>query len=274
MSAGANAPATVGVVIAGAAGRMGRMLLSLAARDPRVRVVGALEAPGHPSLGADSGALVGAAANGVAIAERTAAPAGSVLVDFSGPGPALEHVREAAARGWAAVVGATGFSPEEERSLDALGDRLALLRAGNMSVGITALLDVVDSLARRLGPSFDVEISEIHHRLKKDAPSGTAIMLGRAAAAGRDTTLEAHAVHGREGQVGERPVGEIGVLALRGGDVVGDHTVFFLGTGERVEITHRAQSREAFAAGALRAAAWIAGRPPGRYSMRDVLGLG
>lgn len=266
-----SASPTVGVVIAGAAGRMGRMLLGLASRDPGIRVVGAIEAAGHPDLGADSGLLVGAAANGVPISERPEAPRGSVLVDFSAPGPAVAHVGEAAVRGWAAVVGATGFSPAEERAIDAHGERIALLRAGNMSVGITALLEAVADVARRLGPSFDIEIAEIHHRLKKDAPSGTAIMLGRAAAAGRGARLEDHAVHGREGLVGERPAGEIGVLALRGGDVVGDHTVYFLGTGERVEITHRAQSREAFAAGALRAAAWIAGRAPGRYTMRDVL---
>jgi len=264
--------APVGVVIAGAAGRMGRMLVSLARANPALRVVGALEAAGHPGLGADAGRTAGGGDLGVPIAaEMPEAPAGTVLIDFTAPGPTLDHVRAAADLGWGAVVGTTGFTREEEHAIDSLGDRIPLLRAANMSVGVTVLLDVAREVAARLGESFDVEISEIHHRLKKDSPSGTALALGRAVAAGRGVVLEERAVYGREGLVGERPAGEIGVLALRGGDVIGDHTVHFFGTGERIELTHRAQSREAFAAGALRAAAWISGRPPGRYSMRDVL---
>jgi len=269
-----SAVAPVGVVVAGAAGRMGRMLVALAAANPALQLVGALEAPGHPALGQDAGRLAGVGDLGVAVsAEMPAAPAGTVLVDFTAPGPTLEHVRAAADRGWGAVVGTTGFDREQESAIDAIGDRVPLLRAANMSVGVTVLLDVAREVAARLGASFDVEISEIHHRLKKDAPSGTAIALGRAVAAGRGVVLEDHAVHGREGLVGERNAGEIGILALRGGDVIGDHTVHFFGTGERVELTHRAQSREAFAAGALRAAAWLSGRAPGRYSMRDVLAV-
>ena len=265
-----NSP--VGVVVAGAAGRMGRMLVSLAHANPALRLAGALEAPGQPALGSDAGRLAGVGDLGVPLStEMPSAPVGSVLIDFTAPGPTLEHVRAAAERGWGAVVGTTGFDREQENAIDALGDRIPLLRAANMSVGVTVLLDVAREVAARLGSSFDVEISEIHHRLKKDSPSGTALALGRAVAAGRGVVLEERAVYGREGLVGERPEGQIGVLALRGGDVIGDHTVHFFGTGERIELTHRAQSREAFAAGALRAATWIAGRAPGRYTMRDVL---
>ena len=270
MSPAAKPP--VGIVIAGAAGRMGRMLVGLASSNPSLRVLAALEAPEHPQLGVDAGRIAGGAELGVPLAASVSGvPAGSVLIDFTAPDPTLEHVRVAAAHGWGAIVGTTGFRPEQEREIDLLGERIPLLRAANMSVGVTVLLDVAKEVAHRLGGSFDIEIAETHHRLKKDAPSGTALALGRAVAAGRGVVLQEHAVYGRDGLVGERPDGEIGVMALRGGDVVGDHTVFFFGTGERIELTHRAQSREAFAAGALRAAAWIAGRPPGLYEMRDVL---
>jgi 4-hydroxy-tetrahydrodipicolinate reductase len=262
----------VGVAIAGAAGRMGRMLLGLALENPRIRLVGAVEAPGHPSLGTDVGQLVGQSALGVTLGDTLAPlPPGTVVVEFTAPGPSLEHLREAARRGLAIVLGTTGFNADEQREIDTLAERVAFVQAANMSVGVTALLDVVRDLAGRLGPAFDIEVVETHHRRKKDAPSGTALALSRAAAEGRGAKLEDWAIYGREGLVGERPDEEIGILALRGGDVVGDHTVFFLGAGERVEITHRAQSREAFATGALRAAVWLHGRPPGRYSLRDVL---
>jgi 4-hydroxy-tetrahydrodipicolinate reductase len=217
--------------------------------------------------------LAGVGPLGVVVADR---PAGSlapgvVLVDFTWPEPSLEHLRAAAAAGAAAVVGTTGFRPEQQREIEAIASRTAVVQAANMSVGVTVLVEVVRDVARRLGRPFDIEVVEAHHRLKKDAPSGTALALARAAAAGRDARLEDWAVFGREGQTGERPDAQLGVLALRGGDVVGDHTVFFFGTGERIELTHRAQSREAFAAGALRAAGWVRGRPPRLYSMHDVL---
>jgi 4-hydroxy-tetrahydrodipicolinate reductase len=267
-----SASRRVGVAIAGAAGRMGRMLLNLALDDARIALVGAVEAPGHPDLGGDAGRLVGRPAAGVALRDRLdGLPAGSVLVEFTSPEASLAHLREAADRGIAVVLGTTGFGAEQQAEIDRLATRVACMQAPNMSVGITVLLDVVREVARRLGPAYDVELCETHHRRKKDAPSGTALALARAAAEGRGARLEDWAVYGREGIVGERRDAEMGVLALRGGDVVGDHTVFFLGTGERIEITHRAQSREAFAAGALRAAVWLAGREPGRYTMKDVL---
>jgi 4-hydroxy-tetrahydrodipicolinate reductase len=268
-----SAPGPTPIVVAGAGGRMGRTLLALASRDPNLRVVGAFEAPGHPGVGSDAGALAGVGALGVAVADRAADSLGPgvVLVDFTWPDPSLDNLCAAAAAGAAAVVGTTGFRAEQQREIEAIARRAAIVQAANMSVGVTVLTEVTAEVARRLGGAFDIEVVEAHHRLKKDAPSGTALALARAAASGRDARLEDWAVYGREGQAGERPAAQLGVLALRGGDVVGDHTVFFFGTGERIELTHRAQSREAFASGALRAAAWLRGRPPGLYSMHDVL---
>jgi len=264
--------APIGVAVAGAAGRMGRMLLALALDHPGAKLVGALEAPGHRELGSDAGTLVGRPPAGVVLSDRLdGIPPGSVLIEFSAPEPSLAHLREAAERGLAVVLGTTGFDAEQERELATLAARVPCMQAPNMSVGITVLLETARDLARRLGPSFDIEVTEIHHRRKKDAPSGTALALAAAAAEGRGALLADWATYGRQGLVGERPDAEIGVLAVRGGDAVGDHTVYFLGTGERIELTHRSQSREAFAAGALRAALWLAGRPPGRYAMRDVL---
>jgi 4-hydroxy-tetrahydrodipicolinate reductase len=265
----------VPVLIAGAAGRMGRMLVTLAAADPALRLAGGIEMPGHRDLGTDIGRLAGIADVGVPLTDAlpTGRLDGAVLIEFTAPEPSLEHLRQAAKQGFAVVLGTTGFSPSQQQEVERLAASVACMQAPNMSLGVTVLLGLVEEAARRLGPAFDIEISETHHRRKKDAPSGTALGLARAAAAGRSAKLEDWAVYGREGLVGERPTEQIGVLALRGGDVVGDHTVHFFGVGERVEITHRAQSRDSFAAGALRAAAWVSGRPPGLYSMRDVLGL-
>ncbi len=263
----------VPVIIAGAAGRMGRTLVALAAADPALELVAGLEAPGHRELGADLGRLAGVADLGIPLTAELPAErfAGGVIVEFTSPEASLRHLREAGERGLAVVLGTTGFTAEEQREIDEAAKRVACVQAPNMSLGVTVLLDLVAEAARWLGPGFDIEVSETHHRRKKDAPSGTALALARAAVDGRGGRFEDWAVYGRQGMVGERPAEQIGVLALRGGDVVGDHTVHFFGTGERVELTHRAQSREAFAAGALRAAAWVSGRPPGRYSMRDVL---
>jgi 4-hydroxy-tetrahydrodipicolinate reductase len=263
----------VPVLIAGAAGRMGRMLVSLAVQDPALRLAAGVEAPGHPDLGSDLGRLAGIGETGVVL--RSSLPedrvAGGVLIEFTAPEASLEHVRQAAAHGLAVVLGTTGFTAEQQQEIESLAARVACLQAPNMSFGVTVLLELVEEAARRLGAGFDIEVSEAHHRRKKDAPSGTALALARAAARGRGARLEDWAVYGREGIIGERPAEQIGVLALRGGDVVGDHTVHFYGTGERIELTHRAQSREAFAAGALRAARWLSGRPPGLYAMRDVV---
>jgi len=268
--------ARVPIIVAGAAGRMGRMLLALAARDPSLRLVGALEAAGNPELGKDAGLLAGSGAAGVIVTDslERCAVAGAVLIEFTVPEASLAHLRAAAGLGVSMVLGTTGFTAAEQGEVARLAERVACLQAPNMSVGVTLLEKVVEEVSRRLGGSFDIEVVEMHHRMKKDAPSGTALALARSAARGRETDLESRAVYGRQGITGERPHGQIGVMSLRGGDVVGDHTVIFAGTGERIEITHRAQSREAFAAGALRGARWLAGHGPGLYGMREVMGLG
>lgn len=263
----------VRIAVAGAGGRMGRMLLQLATARPGMEVTGAFEAPGHPNLGDDAGALAGAAPSGVAVTPDAAEAiaAADVVIEFTLPEPSLEHLRMAADTDTAVVLGTTGFTPEQQRQIGGLAERIPLLQASNMSIGVTVLTEVVEDVARRLGPAFDIELIETHHRRKKDAPSGTALTLAGAAARGRGADLDRWATHGRSGIVGERPDEEIGIMALRGGDVVGDHTVYFYGTGERLELTHRAQSREAFASGAIRAAEWLPGRPAGAYSIRDVL---
>ena len=195
------------------------------------------------------------------------------VIDFSFHSAVPAFVAKAAEEGLAYVLGTTGLSAEEQQAVDAAAKRIPVVQSGNYSLGVNLLLNLVKTAAKVLGPEYDVEVVEMHHRHKKDAPSGTALMLAKAAAAGRGVDFDAAAVYGRKGIVGERPEGEIAVHALRGGSVVGDHTVMFAGEVERVELTHRAQSREAFAAGALKAAQWAAGRQPGIYTMRDVLGF-
>jgi 4-hydroxy-tetrahydrodipicolinate reductase len=267
-------PDPVRLAIAGAGGRMGRMLLAQAALRPGVRVASAFEAPGHDAVGADAASLAGMPGlAGIRVVDDAAEAisAAEVLIEFTLPAPSLEHLRVAADVGRGVVLGTTGFTAAEQEEIDRLAKRIPLLQASNMSVGVTVLAEIVEEVARRLGAGFDIEVVETHHRHKRDAPSGTALTLARAAAIGRGANLESWAIHGRSGIVGERPDEQIGILALRGGDVVGDHTVAFYGTGERLELTHRAHSREAFASGALRAAEWLSGRAPGRYSIRDAL---
>ena len=194
-------------------------------------------------------------------------------MDFSFHAAVAPNVEKAAAQGLAYVIGTTGLTPDEQARVDACSAKIPVVQAANYSLGVNLLLALVRQAAAVLGPQYDVEVVEMHHRHKKDAPSGTALMLAHAAAEGRGVKLDDVACYGRKGLVGERPAGEIALHALRGGSVVGDHTVMFAGDVERVEITHRAQSREAFAAGALRAALWAVGRKPGKYDMCDVLGF-
>lgn len=241
------------VAILGAAGRMGQMLVKLAEADPALSVVAQID---------------------VADGYDTTWPGGTeAVVDFSFHAAVAPNVEKAAAQGLAYVIGTTGLTPDEQARVDACTAKIPIVQAANYSLGVNLLLALVRQAAAVLGPQYDVEVVEMHHRHKKDAPSGTALMLANAAAEGRGVKLADVACYGRQGLVGERPAGEIALHALRGGSVVGDHTVMFAGDVERVEITHRAQSREAFAAGALRAALWAAGRRPGKYDMRDVLGF-
>jgi 4-hydroxy-tetrahydrodipicolinate reductase len=265
----------VELVVCGAAGRMGRAITALIATEPRARLRAAVEAAGHPALGEDAGTLAGGAPLGVAVTAdyAAAATADTVTLDFTAPAAALDHLRAAVRAQAGIVIGTTGFSADEQREVDSLAPKTRSVVAPNMSIGVNVLLTLVERAAAALGDAFDPEIVEMHHRLKVDAPSGTALALGRAVAAGLGRNFERSARLARAGIVGKRGDEEIGIVALRGGDVIGDHTVVFAGIGERLELSHRAQSRDCLARGALRAGLWLADKPAGRYSMRNVLGL-
>jgi len=255
------------VSVCGATGRMGRAVVRLCGQSADLELVGACAGSGDTGIGEDAGTLAGGARSGVAITDDMASAllGAQVVIDFSQP-PALEQLTRLVARqGVALVSGTTGLA--DLSLLDTAAERVAVLWAANMSLGIQVLSELAAEAARRLGPGFDIEISEMHHRSKVDAPSGTGLRLAEALQEVRDLRR----VTGRSGIVGARTQDEIGVLAFRGGDVIGDHTVHLLGPGERLELTHRATSRELFAQGALRAARWLAKQPPGRYSLRDVL---
>jgi 4-hydroxy-tetrahydrodipicolinate reductase len=264
------------VVVAGAAGRMGGRIVALVHESPDLRLVGALEAPGHAAVGKDAGDVAGIGRIGVAIGGRPedVLTRDRVLVEFSTPDASLAHVRLVAAAEGRAVIGTTGFSPAQREELVRLATRIPLVVASNMSVGVTVALRVLAEMARLLGEDYDVEITEIHHRFKKDAPSGTALSMAEAVAGALGRDLAAVGVYGRHGLTGERTRPEIGVMSMRSGDVVGEHTVTFGTLGERLELTHRAHSRDTFARGALRAIRFVATAPPGLHSMQDVLGLG
>jgi 4-hydroxy-tetrahydrodipicolinate reductase len=263
------------VVVAGAAGRMGSRIVACLQGDAGLKVVAALEAAGHSALGADAGEVAGVGRLGVPITAdaRAAIVPDRVLVEFSVPEATLAHLELVAAVGARAVIGTTGFTPAQREHIATLGRRAAIMLAPNMSVAVNVAYQALTLIARALGDDYDVEITEIHHRFKKDAPSGTALEMAKVVAGALGRDLGSVGVYGRQGMTGERSQKEIGVMSLRSGDVVGEHTVSFGTLGERLELTHRAHSRDTFARGALRAARWIAGRPPGLYSMQDVLGL-
>jgi 4-hydroxy-tetrahydrodipicolinate reductase len=263
------------LVIAGAGGRMGRTLVKAAAATEGVAVVGALEGPASPVLGEDAGVLAGLPASGVKVTSE-AAPVlarADAVVDFTVPAATVALVKLAAAAGCAHVIGTTGLEAEHEAEIRAAAQRIPIVKSGNMSVGVNLLLGLVKRVAATLDAGFDVEVLEMHHNRKVDAPSGTALMLGEAAAQGRGIDLAAHSARGRDGITGARRAGDIGFASLRGGTVVGEHRVVFAGPAERLELVHIAEDRMLFAHGALRAALWTLGRPPGLYTMNDVLGL-
>jgi len=263
------------VAIVGCAGRMGQMLLKLLINAPGVVVVGGTERRGSPAMGQDLGALAGVEPLGISVTEDASLlfETADVVVDFTNPSATVLHASLAAKFGCAHVVGTTGLDADQIAAISRSAQRTAIVLAANMSLGVNLLQQVVEEVARILDPEWDIEIVEMHHRHKVDAPSGTALALGEAAARGRNVALRRVARRSRDGQVGPRQRGEIGFAALRGGDVVGDHTVIFAADGERVEITHKASSREIFARGAVKAVLWAAGKKPGLYSMRDVLGF-
>lgn len=260
------------VAILGAAGRMGQMLIRCARGLPGLEVVAAVEQSGHAALGQDAGLLAGAGKLGVPLVATWPAQAG-VIVDFTFHTAVPGNVAQALATKQGLVLGTTGLSePERQVVLDA-ARVIPVVWTPNFSLGINLLFDLVRRAATVLNADYDAEIVEMHHRHKRDAPSGTALGLAEALAQGRGVNLKEVACYGREGVTGERPSGQIGIHGVRGGDVIGDHTVIFATDGERVELSHKASSREAFAKGALTAARWVQGRPPGLYTMRDVLGL-
>ncbi len=253
---------------------MGRALVRAASETPNVLLAVAIERPEFPHLGADAAQLAGLPPAGMPLtSDLPARGAADVWVDFSVPAATVATVRAAAGRGAAMVVGTTGLSPTDKEMIAKEAESIPVVLASNMSVGINAMLHLVADAARILGSAYDLEIVETHHRAKRDAPSGTALALAEALAQATGRDLAKSARYARQGNIGPRTDAEIGIQALRGGDVVGDHTVFFLGRGDRIEITHRASSRDTFAEGAMRAALWLPGRPAGLYDMRDVLGL-
>jgi 4-hydroxy-tetrahydrodipicolinate reductase len=260
-------------VVTGVSGRMGSLLVRLVRDAPGFALVGGTARPGHTSVGLD----VGLAAHAGALEVRTAGSlaqalegGADVVIDFTRPEASLEHARVCAERGVGLVIGSTGFSAAQKAELAEHAKRSPMVLAPNMSIGVNLVIEVAALLAKRLGPGFDIDVVEAHHRHKKDAPSGTAMRLAEelAQALGRPNDVIRTS---RVGAIGERSREEIGVQTLRGGDVVGEHTVFFFGEGERIELTHRASSREQFGHGALRAARWVSGRAPGLYGMPDVL---
>jgi 4-hydroxy-tetrahydrodipicolinate reductase len=263
------------LVVVGAAGRMGRMLVQAIPDTVGVCLAGALEQPGSPAVGRDSGEVVGDDANGVVISADPAAllPNADVVIDFSFPTATVALAGLAAESHVAHVIGTTGLSQSDLETIAVAARDTVVVRSGNMSLGVNLLAALVERAARALGPAWDAEIVEMHHKMKVDAPSGTALLLGEAVARGRGVDLAEHSARGRDGLTGPRRPGDIGFASLRGGTVVGDHTVIFAGAGERIDLSHRAEDRGVFARGALAAALWTRGRSPGLYSMADVLGI-
>ncbi len=262
--------------VLGCAGRMGRAVLAELLASEDLRLAGGVEQPGHPAQGQDLGVLAGADPLGLAVSadDRALIAGADVVIEFSSPTATVAHAELAAAHGTGHVIGTTGLSAAQEQVVRTAAGQTAILRAANMSLGVNLLLGLAEQVARALGPdAFDIEILELHHKHKVDAPSGTALALGAAVARGRGVDLGEVADRGRDGLTGARRPGAIGFAALRGGDAVGDHSVVFAGAGERLELTHRASDRTIYARGAVRAARWLHGRPPGLYGMAEVLGL-
>ena len=261
------------VGIHGAAGRMGRRLVALAAEDQALTLVAALDQPGHELLGRDAGAMAGIDPAGVVLADRFDADAlPDVVIDFSLPEGFRNALELCRAQGVALVVGTTGLTDADHAAIDAVAKQIPILQAPNMSLGVNLLFTLAGQIAATLGDDYDIEITEAHHRFKQDAPSGTALGLAQAICDATGKDIQNDVSHGRSGAQPRR-TGEIGMHALRLGDVVGRHTVSFATLGEEVQISHQASTRDVFVRGALRAAAWLAGRPKGRYHMKDVLGL-
>lgn len=264
------------VVVSGAAGRMGRRIIELVLHDSALLLVGAIEAPSHASLGQRASALSGDAPTDPDVMVTAGLPDGvaaDVAIDFSAPEQSVRLADAAARAGCGLVVGTTGFTPEQREAVMRASAKVPVLTAPNFALGMNVVFRIAAEAARLLSEGYDIEVVESHHRFKKDAPSGTALRLAESVAKATGRRLEEDAVHGRRGLTGERRPGEIGIHALRRGDIVGEHTVTFTSLGETVELTHRAHSRDAFARGAVHAAKWLAGKPAGTYTFEQVLGI-
>jgi 4-hydroxy-tetrahydrodipicolinate reductase len=263
------------VVIAGAGGRMGRTLIHAVAVSKGLTLAGAVDAPGSGVIGRDAGELAGLGPNGIKVVSDVAPllKQADGLIEFVIPAATLAFAELTAAAGLVHIIGTTGHSSEEEAVIAKAARGATIVKSGNMSLGVNLLAALTKRVAKTLNDDYDIEIFEMHHNKKIDAPSGTALMLGRAAADGRGVNLAQHSARGRDGMTGARHTGDIGFASLRGGTVVGEHSVIFAGPAERIELTHRAEDRMIFARGALHAALWARGKKPGLYSMADVLGL-
>lgn len=263
------------LAVTGAGGRMGATILKLASADKQFQIVGAVESAQSNLLGTDIGDLTGSEPTGIRISADAASvfKHANVVIDFSHASATEDLIKAAVKAKTTYVLGTTGLSKAAQKAVRSASNKIAIVQAPNMSIGVNVLFRLADMVGKALDESYDIEISEIHHRGKKDSPSGTAVKLLEILARARGRNPERDAIYGREGETGKRPSGKIGVFALRGGDVVGDHTVSFLGDGERLELVHRATSREAFAQGALRAAKFVAKRKAGLYDMQQVLGI-
>ncbi|OGP13121.1 MAG: 4-hydroxy-tetrahydrodipicolinate reductase [Deltaproteobacteria bacterium GWA2_54_12] len=263
------------IAVSGAAGRMGKAIITSIDQNPATELTGALERADSPFIGKDTGELTGLGKNGVRITDSAekALKKADVVIDFSTPEASMQLIETTVASKKAIVVGTTGFSHHQREEIKEMALRGRVVMAPNMSIGVNLLLKLVHEAARVIGNEYDMEIIEAHHRLKKDAPSGTAIRIAEVAAAAVNRDLEKVAVYERKGIIGERRPEEIGIQTIRAGDIVGDHTIIFAGPGERIELTHKASSRDTFAAGSVKAAVWLFDKPDGLYDMQDVLGL-
>lgn len=265
---------TIRIAVAGASGRMGRTLVAALSETPDMKLTAALERSGHADLGKDAGELAGLGSAKVTLSDnaKAALAEADAVLDFTTPAASIALAEAAASRGIVHVIGTTGLTPADMTRLKAAAQKAIVVQSGNMSLAVNLMAALVREAAKVL-PNYDVEIVELHHRMKVDAPSGTALLLGEAAARGRNVSLGDKSVRGRDGQTGARKDGAIGFASLRGGTVVGEHTVIIAGPSERIELTHRAEDRMIFARGAIAAARWGQGKAPGLYSMADVLGL-
>jgi 4-hydroxy-tetrahydrodipicolinate reductase len=263
------------LIVAGAGGRMGRTLIKAIAETNGLALAGAIDAPGSAVSGRDCGELAGLGANGIPVTADLAPLVGKAdgLIDFTIPAATVVLAELTARQGLPHIIGTTGLKDAEEKLIAEAAKKTAIVKSGNFSMGVNLIAALTKRVAKTLDPSFDIEIFEMHHNRKIDAPSGTALMFGRAAAEGRGVDLAPHSERGRDGETGARKPGNIGFASLRGGTVVGEHSVIFAGPAERIELVHRAEDRMIFARGALHAALWARGQKPGLYSMADVLGL-